>query len=96
MYVSDHRVHQLESRQAVDAGTLEIYRIDVHPDVRPADSFEDVTTDFRMQRRAIVIFEIEAHIGMPVGQPQEVLADGLERIRRSVGLEPDRRVGVVR
>ena len=46
---------------------LEVDRIEVHPDVRPVDPLQDLAADLRMERGAVVVFEVEAHIRVKVG-----------------------------
>ena len=58
----------LERRPGAHAGALEVDRIEVHPDVRPVDTLEDLAADLRMERGAVVVFEVEAHVRVPVGQ----------------------------
>ena len=84
MDVADQRVHGLERAHAVHAGALEVDRVEVHQDVRPVDPLQDVPADVGMERRAVVVFEHEGHVRVPVRQAPQIRADGLEGALRVV------------
>ena len=73
------------ARHAADAGALEVDRVEIHPDDwagRPVPGCSRQTSGW--SDAPSWFSNMKAHVGMPVRQPPQIRADGLERALRVV------------